>query len=665
MVRNLSFIYKKFSSPFAKAIIQDISAFISRLFSYLSCNFLNHRVFFRFFFKKTIVFFLALQFIIFEVTPYQTQEINGQNEGEIQKISLDVKNMDIIDVLKILADKGNFNLSISERVRGRITLFLKDVSVGDALEIVLASGNLAYEIKGNIINVMTERDYELKYGRKYWDTRETKVFNLQYAKPSKVKEFLTQVASKVGKVIIDESTGTLVVMDIPEKIREMVEIIRKVDKPLKIKVIKLNYLPVEKVEQKIEQMLTQDVGIAKIDEATNKIIVVDYPEKVEEVERMIKAFDEKPLQVLIDAKIIEIKPFKKFYAGINWDYWIEKYFRIAGSFSMPSPENTTEKLSFGTIGIGDVSQKGDYSAIIDFLQNFGETNVLSTPRILALNNQEAKILVGTKEVYITSTVSQSGTGTAITSQSVNFVDVGVKLYVTPTINRQGYITMKIKPEISSAERVTLQSEGTSTDVPIVTTTEAETSVIVKDGVSIFIGGLKKIEKADTKKQIPFLGNIPGLGVFFRNTKKEWSKNELVIILTPKIVSGDKSIEMEIKEKMDEEERIEEFSYSGTFGLPEKSSKRQEYDIGYYKQITERIRKTAAFFKGEEKGRLKVRFVISRNGELLGEPKIVSSNDASGYLRTLVKEIIKKSAPFPTLPYSNVKGEATFEVVLIF
>ncbi|MBN2121316.1 MAG: type II secretion system protein GspD [Candidatus Omnitrophica bacterium] len=496
--------------------------------------------------KKTI-FLMAAFFIIFLLS-FAAQAISNKEPDRPGLISLDVKNMDIIDVLKILADEAGFNISVSGSLKARVTLFLKEIEVWDALEIALISANLTYEKKGRIIYVMDEKEYEAKYQKKYWDNRVIKIFNLKYARAQRASQILGQVVSGSGRIIIDSPTNTLVVVDVPERIDQMSDIVRHIDKPVKTKVFELNYLPVQELESKIREIITKDVGLLNIDSATNKIIVTDYPDKIKRVEQLLEAFDEKPLQVLIDAKIVEIRPSKKFYAGINWDYWIEKYFGVKGDFSIPSPTAVTDKVSFGTIGVTEASKKGDYSGIIDFLEIFGETKILSSPRILALNNQEAKILVGTKDVYITSSVSQIG-DSAVTSQAVNFVDVGVKLYVTPNINRDGYVTLKIKPEISSSERKEIKSEDKVTEIPVVTTSEAETAVIVKEGVSIIIGGLRKVAHEKEIKKVPFLGSIPVLGVLFSSKSDELIKNELVILLTPRIVSGDKPIEAELKEKM--------------------------------------------------------------------------------------------------------------------
>lgn len=660
------------------------------------------------------------------VLSFSQQEGGGEEEPTWEQptetsrtISLDVKGMDIIDVLKILSDEGGFNLSIGGNVSGKVNLFLKDIDVWDALEIVFISGNLAYEQKGEIIYVMREVDYELKYGRKYWDKREVQVFNLKYARVSRIRELFTKVVSKIGKVIVDEPTNTLVIIDAPGRIAQVRDIIEMIDRPIETKIFELNYIPADKIKENIQETLTLDVGTLKIDEGTNKLIVTDYPEKMRQIEQMILAFDEKPLQVLIDAQIIEIKPSRKFNAGINWDYWIRKHFRTTQTFSIPT--TSTDKLSIGTAD-STVTQKGNFSGALEFLQTFGETKILSSPRIMVLNNHEAKILVGTKDVYITSTISQS-TGTSISAQTVEFVDVGVKLYVTPTINKLGYITLKIKPEISSSTRETIKTEDKETQVPIVTTSEAETTIIVKDGVSIIIGGLRKISREKERKQIPVLGNIPVLGVFFRSKKDEWSKNELIILLTPRIVSGDKSIEMELREKiekgMGEHDVLEELKKEGVedfefledgISLPPLQSQRQddvtdtdEYAMGrheigemsepveaiekagqeatlkkserysYDLQIVEKIQRAASLYStqnrslidenAEEKENVRLRFTISRKGLLLEEPQIVFS--ANEDLNDAAKEIIIQSSPFLPFPDFKKKEKEVFEVLLIF
>jgi type II secretory pathway component GspD/PulD (secretin) len=222
--------------------------------------------------------------------------------------------------------------------------------------------------------------------------------------------------------------------------------------------------------------------------------------------------------------------------GVDWDYWLEKHFRVSAPFAGVSGET---KLSIGTID-ASVSGKGDYKAVIDALRTLGDTKILSSPRILAVNGQEARILVGSKEAYLTSATTQVG-DSASTTETVNFVDVGIKLYVTPEISREGSITMKIRPEVSSSQYVNFGTSASPKNIPIVTTSEAETTVVINDGTTIIIGGLRKDEKTETVRKIPLLGDIPLVGALARSKSSEVKATDLIILLTPHLVSGTEAV----------------------------------------------------------------------------------------------------------------------------
>jgi len=451
------------------------------------------------------------------------------------KISLDIKGMDIVDILKILSNRAGLNLVIGKNVTGKVTLFLKDVDIWDAFEIILVANDLAYERKGDIVNVIAQRDYELKYGDRYKDKKEVKIMQLKFAKVAEVAKSLAQIKSNIGKVVADDGSNTIVLIDTPDKIKEMSKFIESTDLVTETRVFSLNYGLADKISAKLKETITKGVGAINVDERTNKIVITDYPEKLDEIAEIITAFDEKTPQVLIDAQIIEIKPSDKFEMGVDWDYWIRQYFEVKTSL----PINTANAFIVGTRNV-EPSQPGKYKAIIDILRTIGETNVLSSPRIMALNNQEAKIHVGSKEAYITATTTQGGSGNTVTSQTVNFVDTGIMLNVTPTINRDGFVTMKIRPEISDATPRELLSGGQKTTVPIVSSSDAETTVMVKDGVTIIIGGLRKDKQERTEKRIPILGDLPGIGYLFRSTSNNLTKSDLVILLTPHIMTGETS-----------------------------------------------------------------------------------------------------------------------------
>jgi len=585
------------------------------------------------------------------------------------RVSLEVRGMDIVEVLKILSDKGAFNLSISGNVSGRVTLFLKDVGLADAFNMAMASADLACERRGDIIFVMPARDYEQKTGSKFWDDMQMHVFTLKHAKPERVKEVLALAASKNATIVVDDATRTVVVMDADEKIERMKELVAQIDKPIMTQMFELSYAPADQIMKHLEGVLTKEVGSAKMDKMSNRLFVTDYADKIVDAARIIKAFDVRPLQVLIDAKIIEIKPSKKFYSGINWDYWLEKYFRMNGEFSIPSPSGTTDKISVGTVDMGSATAKGDARNVIDFLETFGDTRILSTPRILALNNQEAKILVGTKEAYITSTTSEIG-NTAVESQAVNFVDVGVKLFVTPTINAKNEIILKIKPEISSSTRETIKTDNKETEVPIVTSSEAETTVIVNDGVSILIGGLKKTTHEKESRGVPVLGKIPFLGAAFSSKRDDWSREELVIVLTPRIVqanAGDKDPQpafddghaIKTKEDMPDAATMDaavEKTERLTKGLPAP----EDAFSAYYCQMRDIIIANLPDFPAKQGVSVHLRFALSPNGDILGNPN-ASSPYCNRYWTEAIEESVRRNAPYPPPPIDSREKSMTFEV----
>jgi type II secretory pathway component GspD/PulD (secretin) len=605
-----------------------------------------------------------------ELNPAAKQNITS---GPSDKISLDFKNMDIIDALKMIATRADLNIVVGKNVSGRVTLFLKDVSAWDAFEIILLANDLAYETKGNIINIMTQRDYELIYGARFSDKKEVRIVQLKYARAADASRALNQIKTNLGRIVVDEGSNTIALIDSPDKVTEMLEFIKKTDLPLKTKVYNLNYAQVEKMGPKIQEVTTKNVGVVRIDERTNKLVVTDYPEKIAEIDEIIRAFDEKTPQVLIDAQIIELRPSDKLEVGVNIDYWIRKYFQVQTAL----PINANSTIFLGTHST-TVNQTGEYKAIIDVLRTIGDTKILSSPRIVALNNQEAKIHVGTKDAYITSTTTQSGTGPAITSQAVNLVDTGIQLSVTPTINQDNFITMKIKPELSSSTRTRITSQNEITEIPIVTTSEAETTVTLKDGVTLIIGGLRKDERTKTTKKIPILGDIPFLGNLFGSTSDETRKTEIVILLTPHIISGESSFTdfSEIKPKDGAVAKlskgnivIEKTGAAATAGsdTKEKTKDKKAAFFDYYNIITQKIASVAIANRNlldeGKTGGVKISFTVAKNGFLTQEPSVISSDDP-GLIPVAIKTI-NAASPFPPFPEALDEDKLTFKVDLAF
>ena len=457
------------------------------------------------------------------------------------KISLDIKGMAIVDLLKMISLRAGVNIVVGKNVKGDVSMFLRDIGIWDAFEIILLANDLAYiEEDNGIVNVMTKKDYANLRGAVYKDKKEMEVVKLKHIQAKDLEKTLEKVKTDIGNIIIDDVSNSLILLDTKQGIARMKLIALNSDILLETKVFSLSYATVDDMSAVVEELLST-VGKASFDARTDKMVITDTPEVINKIIDVVKAFDEKPRQVLIDAQIIELKPSKNFRMGIDWDYFMSKYFRVQGPFTAPisAESGDISPFTFGTIG-GAVTQKHDWKVIADALETLGDVKLLSSPRIMALDGQEAKILVGTKQPYLTSKTTPVG-DSAQTSFNFETVDVGIQLHVTPYISRDGFVSMQIKPVVSSSEYQNLGTEDEPRIYPVETTSEVETSVVIKAGTTIIIGGLRKEEKRHTENRIPFLGKIPLLKYVFGNTSDDNSVSDLVVLLTPHIVEGEESL----------------------------------------------------------------------------------------------------------------------------
>lgn len=612
-----------------------------------------------------------------------------QSDEDSGKISLDLKGMDVVEVIKMLASKGNLNVVLGADVKGRVTIFLKSVYLMDAFDIILIANSLAYEKRGDIIYVMSQREYERMYGEQYAEKKEMMIYRLKYAKAADITKALSQMKTKVGKIIIDEGSNTVIAMDSPQAVSQINDAIINLDIPTVTKIVELKYAKAADLKDRVTESLTKGVGSMQIDERTNKIAVTDLEKKVADIERMITAFDDKPRQVLIEAKIFEITLNDRLQMGVDWDSVIKK---IQKEISLKSAFQLASFGSFGPPGaemlIGVLGSSG-VDVMIQVLKTVGDTNLLSSPRVTALNNQEAKMLVGSSQPYATNTVTQS-TGTATTGTNISFLDIGVKLYVTPTINSDGYVTMKIRPEVSSSN--SNYTYGTPpTTIPIVQTTQAETSVSVKDGTTIVIGGLIKDERTKTVNKLPIAGDIPLLKFAFSNTDDKIVKQELVIFLTPHIITGGNDyLEVPSTPPVGEgkftvpeagvfERRDKVPAKPGLFkekrpskadeeyaAIAEKNrasegtstaASAQEYYISLKNKIIGYIVVPRDAKHAGMRGNVKMAFFLTPDGKIARGPDILESTNHA--MDDLAIKAVVKASPFPAFPGAMDKTEKRF------
>ncbi|NQT75370.1 MAG: hypothetical protein HQ566_02485 [Candidatus Omnitrophica bacterium] len=663
--------------------------------------------------KRIIVCALVFSISIFSAIPIAT----AQYEYQAELISLDLKGMDIKDVLKILSQKSGLNIVADKDVKGTVTLYVRDVEVMDALDIIVSTNSLAYEQEGTLITIMTNGKYEKLHGRRFRDKAKTEIVKLDYASASEVTKGIKEMKSKLGKIIPDDRSNTIVLIDNAENIKQMTDAISEMDVQLATEIFPLDYAKAEPIKDKLEKMVSPDIGSIRFDERTNKVVVQDTPAKIEDIKNVIEAFDEKTREVVIDAYIIQVTLADKYSYGIDWadvaqmaDVRVTANTNISAGLSGTTPST----LTIASVG-------GNYATVISLLKTFGETNVLSRPRITVADREEAKILVGAKEVYVTSDVTTTSGGTYHTTDHVQFVDVGVRLKVTPEINREGYIKLKIRPEVSTADptkTVTLTNPdgSTRTVVPYVTTSEVETTVLVKDNTTLIIGGLMKDTIVDHKEKVPFLSDIPLLGKLFSTTGKSKEKTELVIFLTPHIIEGDRTTgeaqfyldEWKKKKAYGNIEKSDDLKFDASKMLDGKPAEARE-DRGHAarrtrpKQQWETI-SLARSTKGPEpryrtrkksasspvrgrtpyedyflairdeinaaaarqdvsglKGEVDLQFTVDKEGFVTRGPVVLNNPDLT-LVRSAVN-CVKQVAPFPAFPRTMKKDEAEFSVVV--
>jgi len=500
-----------------------------------------------------------------------------------QLITLDLRSMDVNDALTYISLRSGANIVSSKAVTGRVTLKLKDVPLRDVFDITLLTNNLAYEKFGDIYYIMTEKEYEARYGKKFSDIRQVKIIQLQYAIPEKAFDLLDTLKSSIGRILVDQQSGAVLMVDTKEKIEEMEAALVILEKKDEVHIFNLQYALAEDVEGQLRGQLN-DINVGSIwsDLRNNQVFVKALPDRMADIKDIITALDKRPLEVLIDTKIIKIKIKDSIATGFEWEGMFQQLFDSSGGGFFGShpfeaakrtgqvfidtlqKTNSTEvagitgadatsvsnfpflanddtnlpagsKKVFGEeIFFGTTDKNHSFEVLMKFLATLGETRLLSNPKIAVINNQEARIHVGRQEAYITSTTT-SGQTTTTTAEDVTFVDVGIQLSVTPTINEEGFIIMKIKPEVSSVVDTLITPSGNR--IPIIDTSLAETTVLVKDNATIIIGGLRREEEVTAAKRIPFIGDLPILGSIFRSQTKTTQHSELLVMITPHIVDG--------------------------------------------------------------------------------------------------------------------------------
>jgi len=302
-------------------------------------------------------------------------------------------------------------------------------------------------------------------------------------------------------------------------------------------VIELKYADANDVKAALKDLSAQ----IEIDRGGNRMIVVTSPRVIAEIRDIVKEMDVPAKQVMLEARIVQVSTGDTKRLGIDWDQ-LNRQGAIFVEGSYDSAVGNGDqirglKVFPNTPGTNDIFKFQNFSRIaqvyrvaLDLLIREGTARVLANPKVATLNGHEANILIGSRIPYITSGTLFAGNAAAPTQQ-VQREEVGIKLSITPLINEDGYITTTIKPEVSSVDRFT----GVNNDLPVVATRQASTTVRLKDGNSVIIGGLLSEQRTTSVTKVPILGSIPGIGYFFQHHSITSDKTDLVIEVTPRLM----------------------------------------------------------------------------------------------------------------------------------
>jgi MSHA biogenesis protein MshL len=466
--------------------------------------------------------------------------------GQIPKeklYSLTVRDADLKEVLFAFSKDNGINIIVDPDVFGKVTVDLKKVTMAAALDALLNPLDLDYRQEGNLIRVSRPK-------------METRTFILNYlttirkgsGSVSGIGGSSAASSSKAGGGSVLSQVITEDHADLWEEIKEGLKNI--ITKKMGKRVLKRESEIISKEPEKttggeksgaayVEEIEAEGDGKVLINKMAGMVIVTDYPSRLREVEKFLARLEETvQRQVFIEAKIIEVALNDNFQLGVDWRL-LPNIMNTSGigGFIRQSLTGTGEfpANNLFQIGVGNA----DFNSLVDALSTQGKVEVLSSPRVSTLNNQKAIIKAAIEDVYFDVTVA-AGTP-PITTATPKYITIGVILDVTPQIDADGTIIMDIHPSVT--ERVsTATFKDTGQQAPVISVRETQTIVRVREGQTILIAGLMQSREKEVLNGLPCLMNIPFVGQAFRQTRRDKTKSEIVILITPNLYSGRKIID---------------------------------------------------------------------------------------------------------------------------
>src|SRR3989338_6257780 len=411
-------------------------------------------------------------------------------------VSIDFKDADINNVLRILSLKSQVNIVAGPEVQGTITIRLEDVPWQKALDVVLRTYGYVYEREGNIMRVTTKENLST-------EELMTETFVLNYTTAAEAEEAIKEILSERGRIKSVSRTNMLVVTDIPTNLYKIREVIAKLDRNT----------PQAHIDSKIVETQLQEgenLGINWTPAGT--VVGAQRPttlpftaERRSEDRDFFESF------------------FGRFYPRTATTGDVVHAFDPSG-FPIVAADTAASGTNVFTLGRLDFTS---FQAVLEFLRTRENTKVISNPRITVLNNQKAKIKVGT-DVPL-PTFERNETSGSFEISGFGYRETGVVMEVIPHINDANEILVDLAPEVSAQSGSTTFSNSATasfTTIPNFAVTNAETQVLIKNGETIAIGGLMTDSSVATEAKVPVFGDIPLVGKIFRSKRQaQCSTNE--------------------------------------------------------------------------------------------------------------------------------------------
>ncbi len=377
----------------------------------------------------------------------------------------------------------------------------------------------------------------------------TRSYPLSQADALDVRDTIKGLLSPKGTIVANESANLLIVNDRPERLDQIEKLIEQLDVAspvvdVETGMYKLSYARAAEVETILQGILTKDVGSVIADTRSNQVIVTDTPSNFAVIEALIPELDRRVPQVYIEVMMVDAVLNDDAQYGVKWlAEAILKHGHDLKSLSFGtdpsglSPNLTnvgTPDLLMGSLqpsidaammGFGIIGNDVDLSAIIAAEVQDRDARILATPNVTVLNNQQAVVEIVQEIPFQEMTQTTQGPPVS----STEFKDIGVTLTVTPQITHDGSIMLQLRPEESSI------SGYSETGIPIEDSRRTQTTLLVDDGATVYIAGLRSISKSLDVSKVPVLGDIPYMGYLFRGTKMSDHRTELLVFVTVHII----------------------------------------------------------------------------------------------------------------------------------